>query len=134
MKKIYETIDNKQENLRLKQEKRNKIALKLNKYIQLLKDYIEDNLIDKNTKTLKRNLKDNNMDISVIGAVYPFNVFNPNEKVFIVIIIFVSSVCEGGGCSGFGNGNYCRRCLFGSGRRYHRVVRSCYLCRKCHDR
>lgn len=81
MKKIYETIDNKQENLRLKQEKRNKIALKLNKYIQLLKDYIEDNLIDKNTKTLKRNLKDNNMDISVIGAVYPFNVFNPNEKV-----------------------------------------------------
>ena len=81
MKKIYETIDNKQENLRLKQEKRNKIALKLNKYIQLLKDYIEDNLIDKNTKTLKRNLKDNNMDISVIGAVYPFDVFNPNEKV-----------------------------------------------------
>lgn len=81
MKKIYETIDNKQEILRLKQEKRNKIALKLNKYIQLLKDYIEDNLIDKNTKTLKRNLKDNNMDISVIGAVYPFNVFNPNEKV-----------------------------------------------------
>ena len=81
MKKIYETIDNKQENLRLKQEKRNKIALKLNKYIQLLKDYIEDNLIDKNTKTLKRNLKDNNMDISVIGSVYPFNVFNPNEKV-----------------------------------------------------
>ena len=81
MKKIYETIDNKQENLRLKQEKRNKIALKLNKYIQLLKDYIEDNLIDKNTKTLKRNLKDNNMDISVIGAVYPFNVFNSNEKV-----------------------------------------------------
>lgn len=81
MKKIYETIDNKQENLRLKQEKRNKIALKLNKYIQLLKEYIEDNLIDKDTKTLKRNLKDNNMDISVIGAVYPFNVFNPNEKV-----------------------------------------------------
>ena len=81
MKKIYETIDNKQENLRLKQEKRNKIALKLNKYIQLLKDYIEDNLIDKDTKTLKRNLKDNNMDISVIAAVYPFNVFNPNEKV-----------------------------------------------------
>ena len=80
MKKIYETIDNKQENLRLKQEKRNKIALKLNKYIQLLKDYIEDNLIDKNTKTLKRNLKDNNMDISVIGAVYPFNVFSPKEK------------------------------------------------------
>ena len=81
MKKIYETIDNKQENLRLKQEKRNKIVLKLNKYIQLLKEYIEDNLIDKDTKTLKRNLKDNNMDISVIGAVYPFNVFNPNEKV-----------------------------------------------------
>lgn len=81
MKKIYETIDNKKENLRLKQEKRNKIALKLNKYIQLLKDYIEDNLIDKTTKTLKRNLKDNNMDISVIGAVYPFDVFNPNEKV-----------------------------------------------------
>ena len=81
MKKIYETIDNKQENLRLKQEKRNKIALKLNKYIQLLKEYIEDNLIDKDTNTLKRNLKDNNMDISVIGAVYPFNVFNPNEKV-----------------------------------------------------
>ena len=80
MKKIYETIDNKQENLRLKQEKRNKIALKLNKYIQLLKEYIEDNLIDKDTKTLKRNLKDNNMDISVIGAVYPFNVFSPKEK------------------------------------------------------
>lgn len=82
MKKIYEALDNKDEkNARLKKEKRNNLVIKLNKYIVMLKDFIKTNLIDKDLKILKRNLTDNNMDISVIGAVYPFDVFDTDEKV-----------------------------------------------------
>ncbi|MBO5348211.1 MAG: hypothetical protein J6A89_00060 [Clostridia bacterium] len=81
MKKIYESLDIKDEISRLKKEKRNNLVIKLNKYIVLLKEYIKNNLIDSKFKILKRNLNDNNMDISVIGAVYPFEVFDASEKV-----------------------------------------------------
>lgn len=81
MKKIYELLEIKDDNSRLKKEKRNNIIIKLNKYIVLLKEYIKTNFIDSDLKILKRNLKDSNMDISVIGSVYPFDIFNANEKV-----------------------------------------------------
>ena len=82
MKKIYEALDDKDEkNVRLKKEKRNNLVIKLNKYIVMLKDFIKSNLVDKDLKILKRNLNDSNMDISIIGAIYPFDVFDSSEKV-----------------------------------------------------
>ena len=82
MKKIYEALDYKYEkNSRLKKEKKNNLIIKLNKYIVLLKEFIRSNLVDKDLKVLRRNLNDNKMDISVIGAVCPFDVFDVDEKV-----------------------------------------------------
>lgn len=81
MKKIYSVLEIKDDNSRLKKEKRNNLVIKLNKYSVLLKSYIKENLIDSNQMILKRNLKDCNMDVSVIGAVYPFDVFDAKEKV-----------------------------------------------------
>ena len=82
MKKIYEALDDKDEkNARLKKEKRNNLVIKLNKYIVMLKDFIKNNFIDRDMNILKRNLTDNKMDISIIGAVCPFDVFDVDEKV-----------------------------------------------------
>ena len=79
---IYENIDIKSDNaVRLRAEKRNNIIEKLKTYISLLKAYIKNNLVDNELMTLKRNTNDNNMDISIIGAIYPFRVFDPNEKI-----------------------------------------------------
>lgn len=79
MVSIYKIIND--DISRLKKEKRNKLIQKMNEYKKMLLDYIKDNLIDDNLKTLKRNTCDNIVDISVMGSVYPFNVFNTNEKV-----------------------------------------------------
>lgn len=82
MRKIYDVLDNEDEkNARLKKEKRNKTILKLNRYTAFLQDYIRENLVDKKEKVLKRNTNDGIVDISVMGAVYPFDVFDVNEKV-----------------------------------------------------
>ena len=45
-----------------------------------IKKYIAKNMYDENTKTLKRNCEDSRMDISIIGAIEPFAVFQPEEK------------------------------------------------------
>lgn len=82
MIKIYELLDdNDTKNSRLKIEKRNKIIVKLNRYIVFLQDFIRQHFIDKDSKTLKRNLNDSKMDVSVMGAIYPFDIFDVNEKV-----------------------------------------------------
>lgn len=79
---IYELLDDENEkNARLKREKRNKLVQKLNKYNLMLEGFIRANLINENTKILKRNLKDKQMDISVIGAVYPFEIFDIKEEI-----------------------------------------------------
>ncbi|MBP3708694.1 MAG: hypothetical protein J6J36_08905 [Clostridia bacterium] len=78
---IYKLLDDENEkNARLKREKRNKLAQKLNKYNLMLEGFIRSNFIDEKTKILKRNLKDEQMDISVIGSVYPFEIFDINEE------------------------------------------------------
>ena len=52
----------------------------LAEYRDIIKKYILDNLCDKKQNILVRNTKDNNGDISVMGTITPFNVFDPNEK------------------------------------------------------
>lgn len=63
----------------LKIQKTNQIE-KLKKYQEVVKEYCLTNLCDKNTNILKRNNKDNIMDISILGAVTPFRMLDPNQK------------------------------------------------------
>ena len=46
-----------------------------------LKEYILNNLVDKQKNIFKRNLNDNQTDISVMGTVYPFEVFEADDKI-----------------------------------------------------
>jgi glucoamylase len=80
MLKIYEISKKKYENNRLRLEQISKNEAKIKKEINNIKKYIENNLYDENTKILKRNVQDNKMDISIMGTVYPFNLFSPKEK------------------------------------------------------
>ena len=45
-----------------------------------MKKYVLDNLYDNEAKTFVRNIEDRKMDVSIIGAVIPFNMFSPKEK------------------------------------------------------
>lgn len=81
MQEIYNLLEDKDEKARLKMEKRNNSIKKMNLYSNMLKEFIKENLIDKKQLLLKRNIKDAQMDISVIGSVYPFEIFDSKEKV-----------------------------------------------------
>ena len=71
------------DNNRLKEEKINKTKKRLEKLQLEIKEYINTNLYDENNKSYIRNTDDKKMDISIIGAVTPFNVFKPKEKKII---------------------------------------------------
>lgn len=83
MLKIYEEIKPKYENNRLKLEQIAKNTLKIENEINNIKKYVEKNLYNENTKTLRRNTTDDKMDISIIGSVYPFELFGGKEKKII---------------------------------------------------
>ncbi len=80
MKKIYEVVKEKYENNRLKLEQISKDILKIENEINNIKKYVEENMCDEATKMLRRNTSDSRMDISMLGTVYPFELFSPNEK------------------------------------------------------
>ena len=80
MKKIYEEVKPKFENNRLKLEKINKNNAKIEKELENIKKFVDENLYNDVTKTLKRNTQDDKTDISVIGAVFPFNVLSCKDK------------------------------------------------------
>ena len=67
------------ENNRLKEEKVKKTQRELENLQAELKKYINENLYDEQKKSYVRNTEDRRMDISLIGAVTPFNVFKPKE-------------------------------------------------------
>lgn len=65
----------------IKKFKISKETEKLEEYKEIIKKYILENLYDEKQNILKRNTKDSNMDISIMGAVTPFRVFEPNDKI-----------------------------------------------------
>ena len=80
MIKIYEELSEEFQNNRLKLDD---IIIKKERYKEQMKDikeYIMKNLFDKQKKILIRNDNDNLMDISMMGAIIPFEVFSPKEK------------------------------------------------------
>ena len=68
------------ENNRLKEEKVQKNEREIEKLQIGIKKYIEENLYDEEKKSFVRNTEDKKMDISILGAVTPFNVFKPKEN------------------------------------------------------
>lgn len=68
------------ENNRLKDEKVQKSKLEIEKLLVKIKKYINENMYDEERKSYVRNPEDRKMDISIVGAVTPFNVFTPKEK------------------------------------------------------
>ena len=81
MKHIYEETREKFQANRLKIEQIEKNIVKMNKEQENIKKFIQENMYDENQKVLHRNCEDSKMDISIMGAVYPFEVFSPTEKV-----------------------------------------------------
>lgn len=73
VKPLYETN-------RLKLEQIAKSNQKLEKYMVDIKKYVLNHFYDDNKKCFVRNEKDRKMDISLLGLVYPFNMFSPKEK------------------------------------------------------
>ena len=79
--KMYEVFKPEyEEKNRLKLESINKLGKKLEFYKKEIEKYINKNLYNENTKTLKRNTKDELADISLVGAVVPFEMYNIKEK------------------------------------------------------
>jgi len=68
------------ENNRLKDEKISKSKVEVEKLRKDLKLYIEEKMYDDEKKCYVRNPEDKKLDISILGAVVPYNVFTPNEK------------------------------------------------------
>lgn len=68
------------ENNRLKEEKIYKNQKSIEKLQVEIKKYINENMYDEEKKSYVRNPEDRKMDISIIGAVTPFNVFKAKEK------------------------------------------------------
>ena len=83
MLKIYKVLGkdvSNFENNRLKEEKIEKNKKQLEKLLVEIKKYINENMYDEEKKAYVRNTEDRKMDISLLGAVVPFNVFKPKEK------------------------------------------------------
>lgn len=70
------------DNNRLKEEKIMKNEKELENLQVEIKKYINENMYDQDKKSYVRNSEDKKMDISILGAVIPFNVFKPKEKKF----------------------------------------------------
>ena len=68
------------ENNRLKDEKIQKNEREIEKIQVEIKKYINENMYDEEKKSYVRNSDDKKMDISILGAVTPFNVFKPKEN------------------------------------------------------
>ena len=61
-------------------EQISKNIAKINDEINNIKKFVEENLYNENTKVLKRNTRDEKMDVSMMGAIYPFELMGENEK------------------------------------------------------
>lgn len=83
MIKIYDVLQEDVsdfENNRLKDEKILKSIKEMEKLEVEIKKYINKNMYDENMNSYVRNETDRKMDISIIGAVVPFDLFKAKEK------------------------------------------------------
>lgn len=81
MIKIYDEVNELYDKNRLKQDDILKEKKILEEYKRETKQYILDNLVDKQRNVLLRNTNDRKIDISILGVIYPFKLFSPKEKI-----------------------------------------------------
>ncbi len=81
MIKIYDELAELFVNNRLKQDDIMSNKARYESYLREIKQYILENLVDKERQVLLRNKTDRLTDISMLGAVIPFDVFKPEEKI-----------------------------------------------------
>lgn len=80
MMKIYEELKDEFTKNRVKQEDVNKKKDELRKELVKIREFVLQNFYDETKKSFVRNLDDRKIDISMLGAVVPFNLFTPKEK------------------------------------------------------
>ena len=80
MLEIFEKVKPLFETNRLKLEQFAKAEVKIKKQQRDLKKYILNNFYNAEKGSFVRNRTDRKMDISLLGLVYPFNIFSPKEK------------------------------------------------------
>ena len=80
MVNIYEELKEEFVKNRVKQEKVHNDTEQLRKDMVKIKEFILKNFYDDKQKSFVRNLDDKKIDISILGAVTPFNVLKPKEK------------------------------------------------------
>lgn len=80
MLKIYKNVKTVFENNRLKIEAINKKTKALEQGMLEIKEYCLKTFYDETKKTFVRNIDDKKMDISILGAITPFEMFSPKEK------------------------------------------------------
>ncbi len=81
MIKIYDELADYFTNNRLKQDDIILNKARYESYLREIKGYILENLVDKERQVLLRNKTDRLTDISMLGAVIPFGLFKPEEKI-----------------------------------------------------
>lgn len=80
MLKIYKNVKTTFESNRLKVEAINKKTKALEQGLLDIKEYCLKTFYDESKKTYVRNQNDKKMDISILGAITPFEMFSPKEK------------------------------------------------------
>lgn len=83
MLNIYKEIKSEYSNNRLKIESIEKQRKIIEKGQREIKEYVLKTFYDDNKKCFVRNLDDRKLDISILGAVVPFNIFSHKEKKFL---------------------------------------------------
>lgn len=80
MIKIYEELKDEFVKNRVKQENVNKEKEFLREELVKIKEFCLTNFYDETKKSFVRNLEDKKIDISILGIIYPFNMFTAKEK------------------------------------------------------
>ena len=86
MLKIYDLIESEYSSNRLKIENIEKRKKAYNKRIREIREFVLKTFYDEDKKCFVRNTEDRRLDISILGAVYPFGVISPKEKRFLTTI------------------------------------------------
>jgi len=80
---IYEILKEEFEKNRVKQENVFKQKEQLRKDLVKIKDFVLHNFYNDNKKSFVRSMEDKKIDISILGAVVPFNMFTAKERKII---------------------------------------------------
>ena len=83
MIEIYEVLKEEFVKNRVKQENVNKQKEKLKQDLVKIKEFVLKNFYDQDRKSFVRSIEDRKIDISILGAIVPFNMFVPKEKKII---------------------------------------------------